>query len=206
MLEDNKEKWGDKVRIIGLSIDQDKKTLESHVKARGWTSVEHYHTRNGVSNADKTYGVNGVPHCLLIDTHGKIVFIGHPASRKLEEDINNLLEDKKIEGAGTTRAGGDDEEEGEGGKKEEITDEKYNKATSEFKTGLDSIMTDGGLQEHISKLQRAFFVLVVDAKLNSDGIMVGEMTCVTQLMGDPDASKAILEKTRPIVENGGFTN
>ena len=205
MLEKNKEKWGDKVRIIGLSIDQSKETLKNHIEKEGWTSVEHYHSRNGVSTADKDYGVNGVPHCLLIDTHGKIVFVGHPAHRKLDEDINALLEDKKIEGAGTTRAGGE-EEEGEGGKKEEISDEKYNTATQVFKEGIDGIIADAGLKEHTAKLQRAFFVLVVDTKVDSEGKMMGEITCVTQLMGDPDASKAILEKTRPIVEKGGYTN
>jgi len=108
MLEENKEKWGDRVRIIGLSIDQDIEKLKSHVTTKGWTSVEHYHSRNGKNTADKDYGVNGVPHCLLVDTQGTIVFVGHPASRKLEEDINNLLAGGKITGAGTERKGGDD--------------------------------------------------------------------------------------------------
>lgn len=57
MLEENKEKWGDKVRLIGLSIDQDIGKLRSHVKDKGWTDVEHYHARNGKNNADKEYGV-----------------------------------------------------------------------------------------------------------------------------------------------------
>jgi len=53
-----------------------------------------------------------VPHVLLVDTHGKIVFVGHPASRKLEEDIDTLLKGEKITGAGTSKGGGDDEDEG----------------------------------------------------------------------------------------------
>lgn len=52
--------------------------------------------RNGKCTADKEFGVRGVPHCCLVDTHGKIVWIGHPASRQLEEDINNLLEGKVL--------------------------------------------------------------------------------------------------------------
>ena len=68
---------------------------------------------NGQCEADKEFGVQGVPHVALVDTEGKIVFVGHPASRKLEEDINNLLAGEKLTGAGTTAAGGDDE--GEGG-------------------------------------------------------------------------------------------
>jgi len=111
MLEDNKETWGDKVRLIGLSIDQSAEKVKSHVEAKGWNLVEHYHVRNGKCVADKEFGVQGVPHVALVDTKGNIVFVGHPASRKLEEDINTLLKGEKISGAGTTAAGGDDEDE-----------------------------------------------------------------------------------------------
>lgn len=92
MLTKNKEKWGDKVRIIGLSIDQGTDVVKKHVEAKGWTAVEHYHVRNGECTASETYGSGGVPHVFLVDTQGKIVFKGHPSSRKLEEDINNLLD------------------------------------------------------------------------------------------------------------------
>ena len=71
--------WGGKVRIIGISIDQTKEAVVSHVDAKGWTSVEHYHRAKSI--ADQTYGVQGVPHVMIIDTKGKIAFMGHPASR-----------------------------------------------------------------------------------------------------------------------------
>ena len=109
MLEDNKEKWGDKVRIIGLSIDQTPDKVKSHVEAKGWTTVEHYHIRNGKCNADKEFGILGIPQANLIDKNGKVVFVGHPASRKLEEDINKLFNGEKITGAGTTSDAKDDE-------------------------------------------------------------------------------------------------
>ena len=48
------------------------------------TSVEHYHVRNGTCKVEKDYGVVGVPHVILVDTKGKIVFIGHPITRNLE--------------------------------------------------------------------------------------------------------------------------
>ena len=73
MLEDNAEKWEGKARIIGLSIDQDKATLQNHVKAKGWEKVEHYF-RGSESDASKVFGVRGVPHVMLIDKQGKIVF------------------------------------------------------------------------------------------------------------------------------------
>lgn len=99
-----------KVRIIGLSIDQSQATLKSHVEAKGWGDVEHYWARNGVCTGDKDFGVRGVPHCCLVDTHGNIVWIGHPASRDLEKDINDLLAGKTLEGV---KGGGDSDEEEE---------------------------------------------------------------------------------------------
>jgi len=40
--------------------------------------------------------VEGVPHVVLIDTEGKIVFVGHPSERDLEADINTLLKGEKL--------------------------------------------------------------------------------------------------------------
>lgn len=60
------------------------------------------------------YGVQGVPHVVLVDTHGKIAFVGHPASRDLEKDIETLLRDEKLKGV----KGGEDEDEDASGFKE----------------------------------------------------------------------------------------
>ena len=79
MLEQNGAKWGDNVRIIGISIDQTAEAVVKHVDAKGWKSVEHFHKAG--SSADDDYGVQGVPHVVLIDTNGKIAYAGHPASR-----------------------------------------------------------------------------------------------------------------------------
>ena len=46
MLTENEVKWGDKVRLIGLSIDEEAETCKSHVELKGWTKVEHYHIKN----------------------------------------------------------------------------------------------------------------------------------------------------------------
>jgi hypothetical protein len=93
--------WGDKVRLIGLSIDNDVTTVKSHVEAKGWNKVEHYHIRNGTCTADKDHGISGVPHVMLVDTEGKIVYKGHPSSRDLEKDIDALLKGEKLTGQGT---------------------------------------------------------------------------------------------------------
>jgi Thioredoxin-like len=104
MIEKRGKDWGKNVRLIGLSIDQDVQKLKSHVVDKKWTSVEHYHVRNGTCTADKDFGVQGVPHVLLVDTNGKIVFVGHPASRDIEKDIDSLLKGETLSGEGTGKS------------------------------------------------------------------------------------------------------
>lgn len=138
MLDKRGSDWGDKVRLIGLSIDNDVPTVKTHVQNKGWNSVEHYHVRNGKCTADKDYGVQGVPHVLLVDTTGTIVFIGHPANRPdLEGDIDKLLKGEKITGAGTTATGG--EAEGESNAKE-MDPATVEAAHSKFQTDLAEFM------------------------------------------------------------------
>jgi len=113
MLEQNGETWGDKVKIIGLSIDKDAQTVTNHITAKGWTKPIHYHRAK--SNCSDVYQVRGVPHILIVDTEGKIAFKGHPAGRKdLVKDFNDLLEGKSLEGVEKPGAppaeGGADEE------------------------------------------------------------------------------------------------
>jgi hypothetical protein len=55
MLTKREADWGDKVRIIGLSIDKDTETVRKHVKAKGWEKVEHFH--RAASTAGDTYGM-----------------------------------------------------------------------------------------------------------------------------------------------------
>lgn len=114
MLTEHAEKWGDKVKIVGLSIDSDAATVKNHVNNKGWTKPIHYWRAK--SNCSDVYQVRGVPHVLLVDTNGKIVYKGHPASRKdLVADFDALLEGKELEGL--EEGGAKNEEEGgeEGG-------------------------------------------------------------------------------------------
>jgi len=43
MMEKKAEEWKGKVRIIGISIDQGREAVKSHVEDKKWTSVEHFH-------------------------------------------------------------------------------------------------------------------------------------------------------------------
>jgi len=131
MLEKNGEKWGDKVRILGISIDQTAEAVVSHVETKGWKSVEHFHKAS--SNSDETYGVQGVPHVVLIDTKGVIVYIGHPASRDLEADINTLLKGEPLKGKGE--------------KSEEKKEESASSTNNDAKITSDLVELDGKLKE-----------------------------------------------------------
>jgi hypothetical protein len=116
--------------------------------------VEHYHVKTDGCTASEDYGVNGVPHVLLVDTTGKIVFIGHPASRNLEEDINSLLKGETLTGEGTqassneeSKSGGTPQDEGQ-----------VEKAKADFIRDSKAYMADNG--DECKKLARGFVVLV----------------------------------------------
>lgn len=113
--------WGDKVKIIGISIDKDAETVVKHVESKDWQRPIHYW--RGESDCSQQYAVSGVPNVMIIDTNGKIVFKGHPANRPdLEADFDALLKGETITGAGTESENKPDEPkdtaEGEAPKKE----------------------------------------------------------------------------------------
>jgi len=191
MLEKHAEK-GDwqKVRIIGMSIDQDKQKLINHVNEKKWTSVEHYWARNGKCDGDKVFGVRGVPHCLLVDTHGKIVWIGHPASRNLEEDIDNLLAGKQLE----LKPDSEDEDsdngnEGEGEEVKAIDTASATAAIKAFEQDTKELLSKEEFKVNASKLMRGFLVLASETTcdLKNAGLLKTKMTCHTVLMGPTDA-------------------
>jgi len=122
MLTKNKDKWGDNVRIIGLSIDDSTDVIKGHVESKGWTAVEHYHVDNGSCTASATYGSGGVPHVFLVDKTGKIVFMGHPASRNLEQDIDKLLAGEAITGEGTGPASAEEGKSDDGKDQTQVTE------------------------------------------------------------------------------------
>merc|ERR1711957_416739 len=94
MLAKGKETWKDKVRIVGLGTDQGRDALLTRIKEKNWTKIEHYWVSNGTCTASADFGAGGIPHCLLVDTTGTIVWSGHPMSIPLEDRIDELLTGK----------------------------------------------------------------------------------------------------------------
>ena len=45
-----------------------------------------------------------MPHVVLVDTEGKIAYVGHPAGTNLEQNIETLLKGEKIETAASVVA------------------------------------------------------------------------------------------------------
>mmetsp|Transcript_17366 Transcript_17366/g.26759 ORF Transcript_17366/g.26759 Transcript_17366/m.26759 type:complete len:132 (+) Transcript_17366:760-1155(+) len=89
--------WKDmNVKIICISIDNSVDKLVDHVNKNQWyKGLEHYQIMN--QQVMSQFQVKGVPHVMLVDKKGKIVFKGHPMMRKdLEGDINTLIEGKAL--------------------------------------------------------------------------------------------------------------
>lgn len=96
MLEQNLEKWGNKVRIVGISLDQSKASVVNKVNDKNWKKIVHYFLGDNKKGSN-AYGVKGIPEVVLINQKGIIVYKGHPARTNLEEEINRLLEGKNDE-------------------------------------------------------------------------------------------------------------
>lgn len=94
---------------------------------------------------------------MLLDTEGKVVFKGHPASRKFEDDFTKLLAGEKITGKGTTGGAGEDSDDDEGAAKE-MSGEEVSKALADFNAGVAKAKEEVG--DKAKGLMRAFLVLV----------------------------------------------
>ncbi len=163
MLKKRAGDWGDKVKIIGISIDQTADAVVKHVDAKGWNSPIHYHRAK--SNCSEQYAVSGVPNVMLVDTNGTIVFKGHPANRSnLEQDFDDLLAGKAITGPGTEAAGGgDDDEDGEGGSSKNADPETALTAIDEFASTIGpALQKDDKIAGVAKTMPRAFCVMVYE--------------------------------------------
>lgn len=198
MLTSKKATWGDKVRIVGLSIDSAVPVVKAHVEKNKWAAIEHYHVRNGECTASETYGSGGVPHVWLVDTQGKIVFMGHPATRKLEEDIDNLLAGNAITGEGTGAAA---EEKGEVSKGKEDVAAALTKFEEAAKTFVVAAETKKAVEDGVSR----GFVVVVDTVSYKNGDYTHDAVCHTQVVGKQDAINN-LKKLCDTINQGPWDN
>lgn len=174
MLEERGKEWGNQVRIIGLSIDQDTESIVKHVESKKWESVEHYHRAK--SDCSKVYSVNGVPHVMLIDQQGKIVFKGHPSTRPdLEKDLDTLRKGEKLTGPGAAEdkpAEADKKEDTEKADDEapegfkDLDVDTIKKELEDFKVVAAEFQKNDELKKAAKDMQRSFCVMVVNSQFN----------------------------------------
>jgi cytochrome c biogenesis protein CcmG/thiol:disulfide interchange protein DsbE len=94
MMQRNAKKWGPEVKFICISCDADSKKLMDHINAKNWTNLDHY-VQTDQRLPSKTFSVRGIPHVMLVDKKGVVVFKGSPYARKdLEKDIFRLVNDQ----------------------------------------------------------------------------------------------------------------
>jgi len=68
------------------------------VNKKGWLAIEHYMVDSSKKPSPmQTYNFMGVPHVMLVDKSGTVVFKGHPMLRNLEADMLNLANDKPLD-------------------------------------------------------------------------------------------------------------
>lgn len=177
MMAKHGAEWGGKVRIIGCSIDNDAPTVKNHVQSKKWEAVEHYHVRKAGCSASDEYGVQGVPHCLLVDTTGTIVWMGHPASRPdLVKDFNMLLKGEKLEGVPAPVAAG-----GEPAAVEGMDDAAAMAQVEKFKKEAKELMDNN---KDAFTFPRAFLVLEDNAVYDAASKSIKHnFVCHKQIMG-----------------------
>lgn len=101
---------------------------------------------------------------MLVDGNGKLAFVGHPSSRKLEEDIDNLVKGEKLTGEGTSGASEEDGVDGDG----EVEDQEYkdldlDKISKDFEQFTDGLKVLDGEEEvktNAASLMKAIAVLI----------------------------------------------
>ncbi len=77
-------------RVVGISLDQDKKALEDYAKAAGMTWPEYCDWQGWQSVMTTRYFISGIPASLLIDKKGVVREVSIEAG-KLEEAVKKLL-------------------------------------------------------------------------------------------------------------------
>jgi len=128
-----------------------------------------------------------VPHVLLVDTEGTVVFMGHPASRKIDEDIRKLLKGEKITGEGTQPKGAP--EAGDDASVKVCSDED----AKQFADGTKEWV--GGMSAKAEGVQRAFLVMTVDQKWDMKELTSkNHATVHTVLVGPKDKVEALKEE------------
>lgn len=89
-----KKYGGDNFVIIGISLDSNRRSLESYIEKEGITWPQYIEGRTSSQSVASVYGVQGIPHTVLIDSEGAIEATGLRGGR-LSGKIGDMV--KKLQ-------------------------------------------------------------------------------------------------------------
>jgi hypothetical protein len=142
-----------------------------------------------------------VPHVVLVDTLGVIVYKGYPEKRNLEQDIDALLKGEKITGPWTERAAAKLVRDKAGVSRtgealSSAAKDMFLKQAEEFReANVDALLG----------LQKACFVLVDDSSLDiKTGAFSHWLTCETILVGAA-ANVELVRNAAQVAKKGPWT-
>lgn len=77
--------WGDKVKIVAVSVDEEKEGVKERINSKGWTKITHLTLNkwDGDHKLIQNFAIQGIPFVCLVDKFGKINYTGHPSTIKL---------------------------------------------------------------------------------------------------------------------------
>ena len=94
------DQWKDQLVVLPISIDDEAATAKPHFANRGWTHPHTYSTAPGKdwleSSGVRAFVFSYIPHGVLIDCEGKIIWLGNPANdenaKELQAEIEKALQ------------------------------------------------------------------------------------------------------------------
>ena len=172
IMSEKKADWGDKVRFICVSFDQDKEEIVEYVKEKSLKDIEHF--CRSYSKCGEDFGVPCMPFAFILDKSGKIVFKGDPMLRQnLLDDIETLLNDQLLQVPGILMDKSNmpvkDEE-----TKETLNPEDCHANVDEFKIIAKSWCENQEYFQKSREMARNFCVLVVQENYDTN---TGKVEC-----------------------------
>jgi thiol-disulfide isomerase/thioredoxin len=82
------KKYKDKGLVVIGVTDEDNQTVRRFEKQ---VPMEYFPATDRNGKLNKEFGIQGIPHAMLVDKSGKIVWEGHPMSLK-DADVEKILE------------------------------------------------------------------------------------------------------------------
>ena len=98
--------WHDNVEFICISMDSEAEVVNRAVQENNWTRLSIYWAGPETHGEDAPVKLklSGVPKYVLV-RHGKVIWSGHPDDRRLEDDINGLIENREVFAQPTSESG-----------------------------------------------------------------------------------------------------